>query len=84
MKNSTVSSHGGVGRRFDFAPLCYCGEKAIMRTGRTAKNRGRKFWGCPKFKVEVKKLLAATFFHEPVCVEWADGAVGAVCYDGAD
>jgi len=51
MKNSTVSSHGGVGRRFDFAPICYCGEKAIMRTARTAKNRGRKFWGCPKFKV---------------------------------
>jgi len=51
MKNSTVSSHGGVGRRFDFASLCYCGEKATMRTVRTAKNRGRKFWGCPKFKV---------------------------------
>jgi len=103
MKNSTVSSHGGVGRRFDFAPLCHCGEKAIMRTARTAKNRGRKFWGCPKFKVwdmemnlvvffggfcfsilvlenlilqfgffvsfdrvEVKKLLAATFFHGAV------------------
>jgi len=32
MKNSTVSSHGDVGRRFDFAPLCYCGEKTIMRT----------------------------------------------------
>jgi len=51
MKNSTVSSHGSVGRRFDFAPLCYCGEKAIMRIARTAKNRGRKFWRCPKFKV---------------------------------
>jgi len=45
MKNFSVSSHGGVGRRFDFAPLCYCGEKVITRTARTAKNRGRKGWG---------------------------------------
>jgi len=51
MKNSSVSSHGGVMRRFDLTPVCYYGEKAITRTVRTAKNRGRKFWGCPKFKV---------------------------------
>jgi len=48
MKNFYVSSHGGAMRRFDLTPVCYCGEKAITRT---AKNMGRKFWGCPKFKV---------------------------------
>jgi len=31
---------GGVGRRFYLTPFCYCGEKAIMRIARTAKNRG--------------------------------------------
>ena len=47
MKNSSVSSHGGVVRRFDLTLVCYYGEKAIARTTRTAKNRGRKFWGYP-------------------------------------
>jgi len=51
MKNSNISSHEGVRRRFDLTPVCDCGEKAITRTNRTAKNKGRKFWGCPKFKV---------------------------------
>jgi len=51
MKNSSFSSYGGAVRRSDLTPVCYCGEKAITRTARTAKNRGRKFLGCPKFKV---------------------------------
>ncbi|WVZ24579.1 hypothetical protein V8G54_003123 [Vigna mungo] len=32
------------------SPLCLCGEKAIFRISRTAKNKGKKFWGCPKYK----------------------------------
>jgi len=62
MKNSSVSFHGGVGRRFDFAPLCYCGEKAITRIARIAKNKGRKFWGCPKFKVCDMEMNLVLFF----------------------
>nr|KAJ0198749.1 hypothetical protein LSAT_V11C600305080 [Lactuca sativa] len=27
--------------------LCFCGKMAIVRTSRTEKNLGRRFWGCP-------------------------------------
>jgi len=43
MKNSNISSHGHVVRRFDLTPVCYCGEKAITRSAITTKNRERKF-----------------------------------------
>ncbi|KOM56117.1 hypothetical protein LR48_Vigan10g200900 [Vigna angularis] len=32
------------------SPLCLCGEKTVVRTAVTAKNRGKQFWGCPKYK----------------------------------
>jgi len=32
-------------------PLCYYGEKSVLRTAKTAKNRGKQFWGCSKYKV---------------------------------
>ncbi|BAU01212.1 hypothetical protein VIGAN_11039700 [Vigna angularis var. angularis] len=32
------------------SPLCLCGEKTVVRTTGTAKNRGKQFWGCPKYK----------------------------------
>jgi len=41
-----------VGRRFDFAPLCYCGEKAIMRT---AKNKGENFGDAQSSRYEIWK-----------------------------
>jgi len=36
--------------------MCYCGEKAALRTARTLKNKGKKFWGCPKYKVSLGEL----------------------------
>ncbi|KOM54463.1 hypothetical protein LR48_Vigan10g035500 [Vigna angularis] len=30
--------------------FCYCGMKCVVRTARTVKNKGKQFWGCPKFK----------------------------------
>ncbi|WVZ18596.1 hypothetical protein V8G54_005918 [Vigna mungo] len=32
------------------SPLCLCGEKTVVRTARTVKNRGKQFWGCPMYK----------------------------------
>ncbi|QCE11149.1 hypothetical protein DEO72_LG10g2382 [Vigna unguiculata] len=52
----------GVVRRFDLTPVCYCGEKAITRIAITAKNRGRKFWGCPKFKGGSEEFVGCNFF----------------------
>ncbi|WVZ07255.1 hypothetical protein V8G54_020601 [Vigna mungo] len=36
--------------RVGLKPTCFCGENAVFRTARTPKNKGRRFWGCPKFK----------------------------------
>ncbi|WVZ16050.1 hypothetical protein V8G54_013616, partial [Vigna mungo] len=34
------------------ASLSYhCGEKCVLRTAKTTKNRGRQFWGCPRYKL---------------------------------
>jgi len=35
----------------NMTPSCYCGAKAVLRTARIAKNKGKRFWGCPNFKV---------------------------------
>ncbi|WVY90183.1 hypothetical protein V8G54_035697 [Vigna mungo] len=45
-----VVSGGGRGRCSTGGPICYCGMKCVVRTARTIKNRGKQFWGCPKFK----------------------------------
>jgi len=62
MKNSSVSSHAGVVRRFDLTLVCYCGEKAITRTARIAKNRGENFEIAQKFKVLCMELNLVLFF----------------------
>jgi len=36
--------------------VCYCGEKAVLRTARTPKNREKQFWGYPKYKVRSMEL----------------------------
>jgi len=42
-------------------PVCYCGEKVVLRTARTPKNRGKQFWGCPKYKVRSMELWFFSF-----------------------
>ncbi|KOM43125.1 hypothetical protein LR48_Vigan05g072900 [Vigna angularis] len=47
--NVVCGGGGGVKNNND-GPLCYCGMNYVLRTARTVKNRGKQFWGCPKFK----------------------------------
>jgi len=49
-KNSVNCNAGGC-RSSNVMPNCYCGAKAVLRIARTAKNKGKRFWGCPNFKV---------------------------------
>jgi len=37
--------------------MCYCGEKGALRIARTLKKKGKKFWGCPKYKVSYMETL---------------------------
>ncbi|KOM25968.1 hypothetical protein LR48_Vigan211s000300 [Vigna angularis] len=41
---------GGVSTIDGVSPLCLCGQKTVVRTARTTKNRGKQFWSCPKYK----------------------------------
>ncbi|KOM27037.1 hypothetical protein LR48_Vigan375s000700 [Vigna angularis] len=41
---------GGVSTIDGVSPLCLCGEKTVVRTARTTKNRGKQFWSCLKYK----------------------------------
>ncbi|KAG2404784.1 ATPase 4 [Vigna angularis] len=36
--------------RLGVKPICFCGQNAVFRIARTPKNKGKRFWGCPKFK----------------------------------
>ncbi|KOM28290.1 hypothetical protein LR48_Vigan511s011300 [Vigna angularis] len=49
-KCNVIFRGGGVFTIDGVSPLCLCGEKTVVRTARTAKNRGKQFWGCPKYK----------------------------------
>ncbi|WVZ13746.1 hypothetical protein V8G54_011312 [Vigna mungo] len=47
--NGWQNEYGNVVHR-GVSPLCLCGEKTVVRTARTVKNKGKQFWGCPKYK----------------------------------
>ncbi|QCE03593.1 hypothetical protein DEO72_LG8g1618 [Vigna unguiculata] len=50
-QNPSASFCGGSGSiDLGMSVMCYCREKAALRTARTLKNKGKKFWGCPKYK----------------------------------
>ncbi|WVZ13170.1 hypothetical protein V8G54_017700 [Vigna mungo] len=49
-QDNNVVFGGGRGGCSNGGPICYCGMKSVVRTARTIKNRGKQFWGCPKFK----------------------------------
>jgi len=50
-RNHSVSSPGTVSGSVSGTPHCHCGEIAVLRVARTAKNCGKQFWGCPHYKV---------------------------------
>ena len=57
-QNPSASFCGGSGSiDLGVSVMCYCGEKAALRTARTLKNKGKKFWGCPKYKVSDMETL---------------------------
>ncbi|KOM49993.1 hypothetical protein LR48_Vigan08g082000 [Vigna angularis] len=49
-KCNVVFHGGGVSTIDGVSPLFLFGEKTVVRTARTAKNRGKQFWGFPKYK----------------------------------
>jgi len=50
-----------VGVGINVTPICYCGDKAVLRTTKIAKNKGKIFWGCPNFKVMLICNLCIVF-----------------------
>ncbi|QCD95483.1 hypothetical protein DEO72_LG6g176 [Vigna unguiculata] len=50
-RNHSVSSPGTVSGSVSGTPHCHCGEIAVLRVARTAKNCGKQFWGCPHYKI---------------------------------
>ncbi|WVZ16706.1 hypothetical protein V8G54_009688 [Vigna mungo] len=47
----SVSSRGDEGWNMnDGSLICHCRENCVLRTTKTIKNRGKKFWGCPRYK----------------------------------
>jgi len=51
MQNPKLSNHDGAIFSHSGAPTCNCGEVVVLRTTRTTKNGGKKFWDCPNYKV---------------------------------
>jgi len=60
-KRSVNFCNGGRCRSINVMPNCYCGDKAMLRTAKTAKNKGERFWGCPNFKVMLICNLCIVF-----------------------
>ena len=52
---------GGGCRSITVTPTCYCGDKSMLRTAKTTKNKGKRFWGCPNFKVMLICNLCKVF-----------------------
>ena len=48
--NHSVSSPGIVSGSVSGTPHCNCGEIAVLRVARTAKNCGKQFWGVPSLQ----------------------------------
>ncbi|QCD79839.1 uncharacterized protein LOC114176378 [Vigna unguiculata] len=61
--NHSVSSPGIVSGSVSGTPHCNCGEIAVLRVARTAKNCGKQFWGCPHYKRSVgEDFKACNYF----------------------
>jgi len=65
--DTTSSSSCGVKTRGTFthvagstsvfvAPICDCGQFVVLRTTTIEKNVRKRFWGCPKYKVNFIQL----------------------------
>ncbi|QCE10502.1 hypothetical protein DEO72_LG10g1732 [Vigna unguiculata] len=62
MQNPRLSNHGGGVLSHGGAPICNCGEVAVLRTARTTKNGGKQFWGCPNYKRGSEAFIGCNYF----------------------
>jgi len=60
--NGGFSSAGGGWKGLGVTPICQCGDVVVIRTARTTRNAGKKFWGCPNFKVSCVSVTTDFFF----------------------
>ncbi|XP_027910407.1 uncharacterized protein LOC114169452 [Vigna unguiculata] len=60
--NGGLSSAGGGWKGLDVTPICRCGDVAVIRTARTTRNAGKKFWGCPNFKRGNQESVGCNYF----------------------
>ena len=60
--NRGLSSAGGGWKGLGVTPICRCGDVAVIRTAKTTRNAGKKFWGCPNVKVSWLSVVADLFF----------------------
>lgn len=44
-------------KSFNVSSIYHYGVKSVLRFVRTTKNRGKQFWGCPKYKVKFIELM---------------------------
>jgi len=50
-------THAGGSRSVFVAPISDCGDFIVLRTTKTEQNVGKRFWGCPKYKVKFIQLF---------------------------
>ncbi|QCE00753.1 uncharacterized protein LOC114195055 [Vigna unguiculata] len=60
--NRGLSSAGGGWKGLGVTPICRCGDVAVIRTARTTRNAGKKFWGCPNFKRGNQESVGCNYF----------------------
>lgn len=46
----------------DFGLICFCGEVAPFKTSNSQNNPGRRYFGCPKFKVRLELWYFGLFW----------------------
>ncbi|KAG2394516.1 uncharacterized protein HKW66_Vig0181060 [Vigna angularis] len=51
------------GSRLGVKPSCFCGRLVVFRIAKTPKNKSKRFWGCPNFKVRSEDFVGCNFFE---------------------
>ena len=60
LKSRGTFTHAAGSTSAFVAPICDCGHFAVLRTATTEKNVGKRFWGCPKYIVN---LIQSSFMQ---------------------
>ncbi|KOM53413.1 hypothetical protein LR48_Vigan09g207200 [Vigna angularis] len=51
------------GSRLGVKPSCFYGRPVVFCVAKTPKNNGKRFWGCPNFKVGSEDFVRCNFFE---------------------